>query len=82
MVNYRSNLGQQICKKGFKFAKNLKFIIQSQSGGNVDFTRVMGVLGVAQFGRVLEWGSSGRWFESSHSDQKKSTSSEVLFSTK
>ena len=25
--------------------------------------------GVAQFGRVLEWGSSGRWFESSHSDQ-------------
>lgn len=23
---------------------------------------------VAQFGRVLEWGSSGRWFESTHSD--------------
>ena len=26
---------------------------------------------MAQFGRVLEWGSSGRWFESSHSDQKQ-----------
>lgn len=25
--------------------------------------------GVAQFGRVPEWGSGGRWFESSHSDQ-------------
>lgn len=24
--------------------------------------------GVAQFGRVPEWGSGGRWFESSHSD--------------
>ena len=24
---------------------------------------------MAQFGRVLEWGSRGRWFESSHSDQ-------------
>ena len=26
--------------------------------------------GVAQFGRVPEWGSGGRWFESSHSDQR------------
>ena len=26
--------------------------------------------GVAQFGRVPEWGSGGRGFESSHSDQK------------
>ncbi len=25
--------------------------------------------GVAQFGRALEWGSRGRWFDSSHSDQ-------------
>lgn len=24
--------------------------------------------GVAQFGSVLEWGSSGRWFESSRPD--------------
>ena len=29
--------------------------------------------GVAQFGRVPEWGSGGRWFESSHSDQKAQT---------
>ena len=29
--------------------------------------------GVAQFGRVPEWGSGGRWFESSHSDQFKQT---------
>ena len=28
-------------------------------------------LGVAQFGSVLEWGSRGRKFESSHSDQQK-----------
>ena len=28
--------------------------------------------GVAQFGRALEWGSRGRWFDSSHSDQPKS----------
>jgi hypothetical protein len=26
--------------------------------------------GVAQHGSVLEWGSSGRWFESSRPDQK------------
>ena len=25
--------------------------------------------GVAKFGIALEWGSRGRWFESSHSDQ-------------
>ena len=25
--------------------------------------------GVAQFGSALEWGSRGRWFDSSHSDQ-------------
>ena len=24
--------------------------------------------GVAQFGSALEWGSRGRWFDSSHSD--------------
>ena len=29
-------------------------------------------LGVAQFGSVLEWGSRGRRFESSHPDQSKS----------
>ena len=29
-------------------------------------------LGVAQFGSVLEWGSRGRKFESSHPDQTKS----------
>ena len=28
--------------------------------------------GVAKFGIALEWGSRGRWFESSHSDQEKS----------
>ena len=28
--------------------------------------------GVAKFGIALEWGSRGRWFESSHSDHKKS----------
>ncbi len=27
--------------------------------------------GVAKFGIALEWGSRGRWFESSHSDQEK-----------
>ncbi len=26
--------------------------------------------GVAKFGIALEWGSRGRWFESSHSDQE------------
>ena len=26
--------------------------------------------GVAKFGIALEWGSRGRWFESSHSDQQ------------
>ena len=25
--------------------------------------------GVAKFGIALEWGSRGRWFDSSHSDQ-------------
>ncbi len=28
-------------------------------------------LGVAQFGSVLEWGSRGRWFNSSHPDHEK-----------
>ena len=32
--------------------------------------------GVAQFGRVPEWGSGGRWFESSHSDHEKDYSLE------
>ena len=27
-------------------------------------------LGVAQFGSVLEWGSRGRWFNSSHPDHE------------
>ena len=27
--------------------------------------------GLAKFGIALEWGSRGRWFESSHSDQKR-----------
>ena len=27
--------------------------------------------GVAQFGSALEWGSRGRWFDSSHSDQNE-----------
>ena len=26
--------------------------------------------GLAKFGIALEWGSRGRWFESSHSDQE------------
>lgn len=26
---------------------------------------------VAQSGRVLQWGCSGRWFESNHSDELK-----------
>ena len=29
--------------------------------------------GVAKFGIALEWGSRGRWFESSHSDHKTPT---------
>ena len=38
--------------------------------------------GVAKFGIALEWGSRGRWFESSHSDHKKSWNRKVsgLFS--
>ncbi len=36
--------------------------------------------GVAQFGRVPEWGSGGRWFESSHSDHiRASDESLALF---
>ena len=37
--------------------------------------------GVAKFGIALEWGSRGRWFESSHSDQKiwNLTISDFLF---
>ena len=27
--------------------------------------------GVAKFGIALEWGSRGRWFKSSHSDQEE-----------
>ena len=34
-------------------------------------------LGVAQFGSVLEWGSRGRKFESSHPDLKKSLETQV-----
>ena len=30
--------------------------------------------GVAKFGIALEWGSRGRWFESSHSDQREENS--------
>ena len=33
---------------------------------------------MAQFGRVPEWGSGGRWFESSHSDQKSTRFVRVL----
>ena len=29
--------------------------------------------GLAKFGIALEWGSRGRWFESSNSDQKTET---------
>ena len=29
--------------------------------------------GVAQIGSALEWGSRGRWFDSSHSDQVNET---------
>lgn len=39
-------------------------------------SRVTVFLGVAQFGSVLEWGSRGRRFESSHPDQIRS---KVLF---
>ena len=35
-------------------------------------------LGVAQFGSVLEWGSRGRKFESSHPDQQKAEERENL----
>ena len=35
--------------------------------------------GVAKFGIALEWGSRGRWFESSHSDHKELES--ICFST-
>ena len=31
--------------------------------------------GVAQFGSALEWGSRGRWFDSSHSDHPKTLKS-------
>lgn len=33
--------------------------------------------GVAKFGIALEWGSRGRWFESSHSDQESSETAKV-----
>ena len=35
--------------------------------------------GVAKFGIALEWGSRGRWFESSHSDQGLSKDSPFSF---
>ena len=36
-------------------------------------------LGVAQFGSVLEWGSRGRKFESSHPDVKRQVLMNLLF---
>ena len=35
---------------------------------------------VAQFGSALDWGSRGRWFESSPPDQKCLSRSEGMFS--
>ena len=34
-----------------------------------DVSDSVGYPGVAKFGIALEWGSRGRWFDSSHSDQ-------------
>ena len=39
---------------------------------NIEKQAFLGNLGVAQFGSVLEWGSRGRKFKSSHPDQKQS----------
>ena len=47
--------------------------IISQSAGD-ESTRQSEYPGVAKFGIALEWGSRGRWFESSHSDQKSVSS--------
>ena len=35
--------------------------------------------GVAKFGIALEWGSRGRWFESSHSDQTQESVAPAFF---
>ena len=47
-------------KKGIAFLKHLCYNNQ----GQLNKTHP----GVAQFGSALEWGSRGRWFDSSHSD--------------
>ena len=39
----------------------------------------MEYLGVAQFGSVLEWGSRGRRFESSHPDQRTEIAQSFFF---
>ncbi len=44
------------------------------------FAEKRGYLGVAQFGSVLEWGSRGRRFESSHPDTDFLRCQEVFFS--
>ena len=36
---------------------------------NVVFINSCNFPGVAQIGSALEWGSRGRWFDSSHSDK-------------
>ena len=53
---YKLNIFEIFCKKDLLFSLKcsiISFVVRR---------------GVAQFGRVPEWGSGGRWFESSHSD--------------
>ncbi len=50
-------------KRNFNFFANMSCIFPQNSVYYLLLQR-----GVAQFGRVPEWGSGGRWFESSHSD--------------
>lgn len=56
--NFSTNL-----KKMLAFSANMCYYIQAVERRKTN-------PGVAKFGIALEWGSRGRWFESSHSDQK------------
>ena len=59
-----------------KFLKNFKKPLANFPGVCylilADITQSRKHPGVAKFGIALEWGSRGRWFESSHSDHPKS----------
>ena len=46
------------------------YILNNLVYNNIALARKRAYLGVAQFGSALEWGSRGRKFKSSHSDQK------------